>query len=163
MVIHQYNNISYLDDKIQAFWKLYKDEIFKLSQLSWKQEDITGKSYAQWHAFQYHNALRLVILLYLDIEKNGKIYTTWEYYKTKYKLDKYKECLVCAGIDLDKILNIFNLPFEDCTGGIECMDVEGTFIVEGGDNCGIACIRILENGTPRITEDEIVRVSEQCI
>lgn len=158
MILHQYNNASYLDTKIREFWLIFKTDILKLSNLSWKEEDYTGKSYNQWKVMQYYSVLSLIILLYLDIQKNKTVHTNWDYYNTKYKLDEKRKCLACECIDLDKILTIFNFPFINCGGGIECMNIENTFIVEG-DNCNDT-----GDDTPpdfsRLTEIDEVRVSE---
>lgn len=130
MILHQYNKNSYLDTKIKEFWSVFKVDILKLTNKSWKEEDYRGKTYTHWQIQQYYNALGLVLLLVLDIKKNGNVYTDWSYYNTKYKIDDYRKCLACACIDLDKILSIFGLPFEDCEGGIECRGIEITFEVE---------------------------------
>lgn len=162
MVLHQYNTASPLDNKVQEFWILFKDKIIALTEKSWKQEDYTGKSYAQWEVMQYHNILSLVILMYIDIKKNSTVHPDWAYYKDKYKLDLYRKCLACSDINLDKILDIFGLPFRICGSGIECMNIENTFIVSGID-CGNPCIRVLEDDTARATEDDIVRILEECV
>lgn len=133
MLLHQYNTASYLDNKIQEFWKTFKTDIIKFTNKSWKDEDLAGKSYAQWNVAQYHYVLSLMILIYLDVKKNGTIYTTWDYYNTKYDLDTKRKCLACECIDLDKALAIFGFPFTTCGNGIECMNIENTFIVEGED------------------------------
>jgi hypothetical protein len=162
MVLHQYNTASFLDNKVQEFWSLFKKDIIKWTEKSWKEEDYTGKSYAQWNVMQYHNTLSLIILMYLDIEKNKLVYPNWSYYNTKYKLDLYRKCLACANIDLDKVLDIFGLPFRICGEGIECMEIENTFIVSGIE-CGNPCIRVLEDGTPRETQNDVLRILEECV
>ncbi len=124
MILHQYNTSTYLEDRIEAFWNLYKVKILELNTRAWKEEDLRGESLTQWSIMQYYNVLSLVILIYLDIKKNNTIYPTWSYYNTKYDLDNKKKCLACNNIDLDKILNIFDLPFTSIGEGIGAMEIE---------------------------------------
>ncbi len=160
MILHQYNSASYLDVKIREFWTTFKSDILKISTLSWKQEDYAGKSYNQWKVMQYYSALSLVVLIYLDVQRNASLNYDWSYYNSKYDLDNKRKCLACECIDLDKILTIFGFPFTTCGGGIECMSNEQTFIVEGGDDCteGFRITetpsfrRVTEDGEPRIIE-----------
>lgn len=152
MLLHQYNNASYLDNKINEFWITFKSDILKLTAKSWKQEDYSGLSYAQWQVAQYHHVLSLMILMYLDIEKNKTIYTTWDYYNTKYGIDAKRKCLACDCIDLDKVLTIFGFPFTTCGGGIECMNIENTFIVQNQE-CDMPLAKVFEDDEPFEFED----------
>lgn len=162
MVLHQYNSASYLDTKIQEFWSTFKSDILRLTLKSWKEEDYVGKSYTQWNVMQYHNVLSLVILLYLDVRKNSTVHTTWAYYNTKYKLDTYRKCLANDCIDLDKVLTIFGFPFQDLGEGIQSMEIEETFEIQG-ETCTGRCLRVLEDGTPRVIEGaSSLRVLENC-
>lgn len=156
MILHQYNNSSYLGVKINDFWIAFKSDILKLTTKSWKEEDNRGSSLTHWKIMQYYNVLSLMILIYFDIEKNKTIYSEWSYYNTKYKLDEYRKCLACECIDLDKILTIFGFPFAECTEGIECMNIETTFIVES-DSCEDDVVRATEVSVARVTEYGDVR------
>lgn len=131
MLLHQYNNASYLDTKINEFWTVFKKDILKLTLLSWKEEDNRGKTFTLWKVMQYQSLLGLLILIYIDVTKNSQIRTDWSYYNTKYNLDAKRKCLACNCIDLDKALTIFGFPFKTCEGGIECLSVENTFKIEG--------------------------------
>lgn len=156
MILHQYNTASYLDTKIHEFWITFKKDMLKLTTQSWAEEDRRGKTYTHWKVMQYQSVLSLLTLIYIDVTKNGTIHTDWSYYNTKYNIDNLRKCLACNCIDLDKALAIFGFPFQTCGSGIECMNIENTFIVEG-DSCDDVILpdglRITEDGQPRVTED----------
>lgn len=153
MLLHQYNTASYLDGKIKDFWIMFKSDILKLTTKSWKEEDNAGSSYSQWKVMQYYNVLSLVILIYLDVQKNQTIYTDWSYYNTKYDLDAKRKCLACECIDLDKVLELFGFPFNNGLPEIEGFNIENTFIIEGS-----ICDTSDEiPADARMTEDNILR------
>lgn len=122
------NKITELENYINKSFSLYRNEILALHLKQWKEEDISGKSCSQYKAYKYHLAIYYVILIYLELKQG--IHTDWIYYNNKYKLDTIKKCLACDNIILEKLLNIFGLPSTICDGGIECMSLEESFIIE---------------------------------
>jgi len=123
------NKNTVLETYISKSFQLYKDKIIELHNEQFKQEDITGESKKQFKVLNYHIAILYVILIYNDIITKSNNLLNWEYYNTKYEIDKYRISFACKGVDIDKILNIFNLPYIN-SNGIENMGIESNFIIE---------------------------------
>lgn len=130
MILHKYSNDNYLDGRIRAYWLFFKADILALTTKGWNEEDLRGKSCTQYKVMQYYYLLYILILLYEDLKANSVLQPSWSYYNTKYNIDGLRKCLACIGIDIDKALAVFNFPLVPCINGLECMDVEGSFIVE---------------------------------
>lgn len=131
LLIHNINSatITDLDLKIKAFWDLNKLVILSNNSEQWNDEDLKGKSFAQWKSMTYFYLLALLQLIYNDINHTQQ---EWSYYQEKYDLENIKKCLHCIGINLDKNLNIFGFPII-CENGIECLDIESSLEVEPED------------------------------
>lgn len=120
---------------IVAFQR-YKDDLLAIHKQQWKDEDIRGESVQQYTAAQYHMAIRLVILVRLDVNRLAWKELDWDYFVTTWNLVEFKKRLACTDISLDNLLNDFALPVvsgdfdEQATDGIETMEVEMSFEVE---------------------------------
>lgn len=129
MLIHNINsaNITSLDVQIKSFWTLNKNAILLNDKVQWNDEDLTGKSFAQWKSMSYYYLLSLLTLIQIDISHTSKL---WSYYYEKYNLANLKKCLSCIGIDLNKNLQVFGFPTNSIDEVVEPMSIEDTFEVE---------------------------------
>lgn len=115
---------------------LYKDKLHELHQKQWKDEDIHGESCVQYITYQYYLAILLVTLISKEVKEG--VNTDWSYYEETYDLETKRKNLACNGIDLDDILNIFDLPINnESVEGIEGVEIEASFQIEGSGNFGI--------------------------
>lgn len=119
---------SPLNSFINQFWLLYRSDIMVLNKKWFKEEDIKEKSLIQYNVMQYYNSLYYVTLIYFEVQRN--IHTEWSWYEDNFKIEKFRRCLGCHSIDLDKVLLIFNLPISSSIRGIEHIGIESNFIVE---------------------------------
>lgn len=127
MILPNNNNTSYLENAINNSFLYYKKEIIALFTKSWKEEDLNETSENQFKGSQFILAIQLIVLVYQDIIRG--VQTDWDYFVSKYELEKYSKCLKCDGINLDKILEIFGLP-NIGEKGINFQQIENTFIIE---------------------------------
>lgn len=127
---HIAKNISPLNNAINNYITAFKSELVGLSTLEWKEEDLKGKSYSQWKVIQYYDLMYLLIIVYNEVIRTKNLNYSWSYYRDKFKLDKYRKCLECEGIDFDKALNAFGFSSYVNESGIELMEVETNFIIQ---------------------------------
>lgn len=120
---NNHNNIqSYIN---QSFLK-YKNDLINNFLNQVKDEELKGESCKQYN-FHFYLALYLVTLVYQDFIKNSE--NNWEFYIKKYNLYKLRDCLLCNNINLNDVLNAFELPI--LTGnGINFLEVEETLEIE---------------------------------
>lgn len=142
-----------IDNLVANFFTSYRNEIFKLSQQVWREEDIREYSTKYIKIAQYYLALYLVILLYIDYTSGLDI---WDNLILKYKIDCHRKELACCGIDLDKILGTFGLPPKANTGGIEGVEIEESFEVEPTE------LPVLETSDTPINMTNAFKVREEC-
>jgi hypothetical protein len=128
LYLHSYKINSVLNTKIKNFFSYFKPQIIELSKKQWNEEDLKGKGTTQFIIQDIYYLLYLFILIDIDTSITGKFYN-WEYYKTKYNIEKLEDCINCKGINFKKAVEIFDF-FKNCNEGIECIEVENTFIVE---------------------------------
>lgn len=121
------NHVSNIENYINQSFLLYKKDILSLYKGSWAEEDLNETSEKQFKGFQYFLAIQLTILVYLDVIRG--VNTDWNYFVTKYNLEKYSKCLKCNDINLDKIFEKFNLP-KIGELGIDFQEIESTFVIE---------------------------------
>ena len=118
---------------IDKYLHLFTDQYFatEMSNLRtmFKDENIWGKSDKYLITLQYQVAFNYLLLLKLESSRDQK---QWSYYQTKYEISKYIKVFRCNGIDLKKLLIIFDLPDRviEYTNGVGSEDVENTLIVE---------------------------------
>lgn len=129
-MIHSQITISTLDQAIFDYFSTFKEKLLVLHFSQWDQEDLKGKSEAQWTAMQYYYFMYLLILIYLEVERTQDLEKDWDYYKGKYNLDAVQKCIGCYGIDWNKGLAAFGLN-NLIPGGIEDMQIESNFIIHG--------------------------------
>lgn len=128
LYLHSYTTNSVLNNKIKEFFIYFKPQIIELSKKQWNEEDLKGKSNYQFLIQDIYYLLYLLILIDIDISITGKFYS-WDYYKTKYNIEKLEDCFNCKKINFKKAIEIFGF-FNNCNEGIECIETENTFIVE---------------------------------
>jgi len=126
---HIAKKTSDLNTAIHTFFLAFKDKLVGFSTTQWKQEDLKGKSNSQWIAMQYYNLMYLLIIVHQEVMRTKDLGYPWSYYVSKFKLDTYKECLACDGIDFDKALEAFNIPFYFSEDGINLMGVQDSLFV----------------------------------
>jgi len=120
---------------ISAFQR-YRTALIAIHKQQWKDEDIRGESVQQYTAAQYQMAIRLTILVRLDVNRLAWKELDWDYFVTTWNLVEFKQRLACTDISLDNLLNDFALPVvngsfnEQAIDGIEDMEVEMSFEVE---------------------------------
>lgn len=122
-----YKSPTNLENCINTAFKLFKTSIIKnfLSQVN--DEELKGESCKQYN-FSFYLAIYLISIVYQDVIKYPK--QNWNYFVIKYKLETYKKCLACSGINLDDVLKCFNLPTVIIGLGINSIKIESTFIIE---------------------------------
>ena len=119
---------------------LNKDEIFNIFQNTFNEEDYNNESNKQYKIYQYIFVNLITSFVYNDFI-NSKL--LWKDIIKKYNLLELKNKLICCGIDLQKIFDIYNLDkIESSTDneieyGINFIDVEQCFIVEPNEHCGV--------------------------
>jgi len=123
------NQNTVLESYISQSYKLYEDDIMTLHIEQFNQEDICGESKKQFKVLNYHIATLYVVFIYNDIVSRTNNLLEWSYFEEKYCVDKYRDAFACKGIDLDKILNIFGLPYVS-SNGIGGMQIETNFVIE---------------------------------
>lgn len=122
-----YKSPTDLENNINNTFKLYKKSIVNnfLSEIN--DEQLKGESTIQYNNFDIYLAIYIVTLVFLEVKKYPT--KTWDYFVSKYNLNKLKECFACKGIKLDDILTQYQLPI--LTGdGIDFLEIENTFQVE---------------------------------
>lgn len=130
---HIAKTITPLNIAINNYFTAFKDDILTYSTKQWKEEDIKGKSIAQWRAMQYYDLMYLLIVLHQEIVRTLHLNCDWSYYVTKFKLDKYQKCIQCEEIDWDKAIDSFGLNDLVPQGGIENMGIEINFVIQNSD------------------------------
>lgn len=130
---HIAKTISPLNTLVNNYFTAFKTQLVNYSTIEWNNEDLKGKSYAQWQAMQYYNLMYLLIIVYKEIIRTKNLNYTWSYYVNKFKLDTYRKCLECEGIDFDKALHAFGFDTIFSNGGIESMIIEYSFKIESFD------------------------------
>lgn len=130
---HIAKNISLLNNSVNNYITAFKSELIGFSTNEWNDEDLKGKSYSQWEAMQYYNLMYLLIIVYNEVIRTQNLNHSWSYYREKFKLDKYRKCLECEGIDFDKALNAFGFYIYTNESGIEQMGIENNFRIQPSD------------------------------
>lgn len=119
--------ISNLDSYWFSFYNLYGSSILTLSSKWSSQEKIYGNSCTQYKVNQYYLAFYLGVMIRNELDKGYE--SSASYYETKYGISDKRKILTCHNINLDKILDIFDISFTEGEG-IEGMEIENNFIVE---------------------------------
>ena len=99
------------DKYLLDYYKLYKTKLLVLINKQFDQEDIHNKSNYYSILNQYIYAFQYVILIYNEYSLGLK--TDWDYYIEKYSITTNQKKLQCSGVDLDKIFEIFEIPYTD--------------------------------------------------
>jgi hypothetical protein len=120
-----------LDNYILAFQLKYNAITTKNVLAQFNEENIRNKSNLQYKTIYYYLALYYVILIYLEYKKGFN--QDWNYYINKYKIDCVRKTLFCHKINLDKILELFNLPQIFVIDGINTLGIEENFVVENNN------------------------------
>jgi hypothetical protein len=129
-MLSTYKSPTDLENNINNTFKLYKKSIVSNFLSEVNEEQLKGESTIQYSNFNIYLAIYLVTLVFLEVKKYPT--KSWDYFVTKYKLHKLKECLSCKGIKLEDILTQFQLPM--ITGeGIDFLEIENTLQIEPGD------------------------------
>lgn len=128
-MLHTVKKISNLNTYINSFFNEFKDDIMIQTNKQWHDEDLKGSSTKQWNVMKYYYLLDLLIIVYNEVERTKDLGYNWSYYVNKFDLEKYRKCLACVGIDIDKGLNAFNLGDSISILGIELAQIEDSFIV----------------------------------
>lgn len=88
----------------------YRSAILNIFAAAWKEDSIRGKSYKYYLALQYTLAFYYVSLMYWDYIEG--FYTKEELLK-KYDYECSKKKFACNNIDLDLLMSMFNIKWED--------------------------------------------------
>lgn len=127
MSISNYNKTSFIEDRVNEAFLYYEKDIIALHKTQWKDEDLNETSDKHFKVEQYYLVIQLMILIYFEIIRGVNL--EWSYYINKYNLVAYKKCLLRHGINLDKILAIFQLP-DSSSNGVNFAEIENSFIIE---------------------------------
>lgn len=148
-----YKNLTNIESYINTAFKLYKASIIKNFLAQVNDEELKGENCRQYN-FSFYLAVYLVTIVYQDVIKYPS--KSWDYFVTKYDLEKYKKCLACDGIKLDDILISFTLPPVAVSSGINNLQIEKTFEIEPTDLTPI----VIE---PTIVDLSTILVASTCI
>lgn len=105
------NQATKIDSVWHEFYNLYKVDITSILTKLWKQEDLFGRSNLNYRLLQYQLTFSYITLLFIEYER--QIATDWNYYEEKYELSRYRKVFACNNISLDKLLELFNLPYNN--------------------------------------------------
>lgn len=126
-MIHSVKKITLLNESINNFFIAFKDDIISKTELQWKEEDYKGNSFVQWKIMKYYYILHLMILIFLEKERNKDTYG-WSYYVDKFDLDIFKKCLACDNISIEKAYTAFGF-ISSSEEGVEFQEIEVDNIV----------------------------------
>lgn len=120
-------NPTQLESLINQAFQIYRSSVLSLTKKQWKEEDLKGKSLVQYSVAQYYYSIYIAVMMYNEIQRGFPHDPS--YYIDKYSIENIRKCLACEGIDIDKILEVFDLPPEESSRGIELMEIENNMIV----------------------------------
>jgi len=121
------DKVSNVDKYLNLYYSKYHDKIHKLIDTIISNENIYNVSDKQYILNQFFYVFSLITLLYIEY-KRGFI-VDWNYYIQKYNLLNLSKKIACNGMELNKILNIFELP--NIEPNLNNTAIEGNYIVEG--------------------------------
>lgn len=132
-MIHSVKKVTPLNACIANFFLAYKDDIISLTNKQWNDEDLKGTSIKQWNIMKYYDLLYLLIVVYNEINRTLELNYPFSYYSNKFDLEKYKKCLACSNIDIDKGYEAFRFNILSQIDGIELQEIEVSNIVGNKD------------------------------
>jgi hypothetical protein len=121
-----------LENNMAEAFQFVRKDLLKVYEKQWLEEEFRGESLQIYKAIQYHLAINLVVLMYLDFIEG---FTPYEELKSKYRIKCLIEELACNGIQLKTLLEIFGMPMDKLTSGegIDFVQIDKNHIVDGID------------------------------
>jgi hypothetical protein len=141
-----------------SFYSLYGSAISTLSNKWYNQEAIYGSSCTQYKLNQYYLAFQLGAMVRFELDKGYE--SSYSYYNIKYGLDDKKKILSCNNINLNDILDIFDIVFIGGMG-IGNMGIGESFSIEPNQ---ILTIQTVVDITTLLTNtNDCVTIFNDCL